>query len=156
MIGEIGGELNGGDMLSQIGKKSRVEPEDEDKEGAKVGEYNGEEAGLTEAYIPKWGSAIQVKDGGSFKQFKGAIMIVRHPETGSVYTYWTDNSSIGKGYEFPENAAEDSGFKLAQLDLCVNPNGNTVDSDFRRDVRIERNARSASGVTLVPDNVECK
>ena len=152
VIGEIREDLSGGDMLHQISRKNGANP----KEGAKVGMYDSEEAGLTETYVPKWGSAIQVKDGGSFKQFRGAIMIVRHPETGSVYTYWTDNSSIGKEYEFPENAAEDSGFKLEQLDLCVNPNGNTVDSDFRRDVRIERNARSASGVTLVPDNVECK
>lgn len=154
VIGEIREDLSGGDMLHQISRKTGANP----KEGAKVGVYDGEEAGLTETYVPKWGSAIQIKDGDSFAQFKGAIMIVRHPETGSVYTYWTNTEGIEKGDEIPEDTPEARSwdFELEQLDLCVNPNGNTADSDFRRDVRIERNARSASGVTLVPDNLECK
>lgn len=110
---------------------------------AAVGIYNNENAGLTESYMPKWGSRIQVKNGSGYSLFRGAIMIVRHPETGSVYTYVTD--------EYNEELGIRNNFENKTLDLCVNPNGE-ADSDFRKDVRVVENAKNSSGVVLVPDD----
>lgn len=115
-------------------------------------EKEGQLIGLTETYVPKWGSKIQVKNENSdeFSTFNGAILIVRHPETGSVYTYVTRNS-VNEG-----KLIKEINFNQDQLDLCVNPNGD-ADSDLRKDVRIVANAKNASGVVLVPDdNSECK
>ena len=70
-------------------------------------------------------------------------MIVRHPETGSVYTYVTD--------EYNEELGIRNNFENKTLDLCVNPNGE-ADSDFRKDVRVVENAKNSSGVVLVPDD----
>ncbi len=120
--------------------------------GARVGvDKNGDSAGLTESYTPKWGSKIQIKNGGSFGLFKGAIMIIRHPETGTVYTYRTKgNDSFGKG-DYINN--DDDIFSRDKIDLCVNPDGNVADGDGpRKDVRVVANARNVSGVVLVPDD----
>lgn len=118
----------------------------------KNGEFQG--AGLTETYIPKWGSRIQIKEGSGFKLFEGAIMIVRHPETGSIYTYATENTSYEEGDSITEDSFVVNGTtRVDTLDLCVNPNGET-NSNFRKDVRIVKDAKNASGVILVPDDAE--
>ena len=118
----------------------------------KNGEFQG--AGLTETYIPKWGSRIEIKEGGGFKLFEGAIMIVRHPETGSIYTYATENTSYEEGDSITKDSFVVNGTtRVDTLDLCVNPNGET-NSNFRKDVRIVKDAKNASGVILVPDDAE--
>ena len=111
-------------------------------------ESGGQLIGLTETYVPKWGSKIQTKAGDTFT---GAILIVRHPETGSVHTYVTDNH-VNEG-----EAISSVGFgEPMQLDLCVNPNGDAA-SNLRKDVRIVKDAKNASGVILVPDDEsECR
>ena len=110
------------------------------------------DAGLTESYIPKWGSKIQFKkNDGSFDLFKGAIMIIRHPETGTVYTYVTDKH-VESGWKLGEEIVEGE-FEEKAIDLCVNPDGETVGGDGpRKDVRVVANARNVSGVVLVPDD----
>ena len=118
----------------------------------KNGEFQG--AGLTETYIPKWGSRIEIKEGGGFKLFEGAIMIVRHPETGSIYTYATENTSYEEGDSITKDSfVVNDTTRVDTLDLCVNPNGET-NSNFRKDVRIVKDAKNASGVILVPDDAE--
>ena len=139
VIGKDTGEGMGGGALERI-QSSTVK--------ARVGvKEDGSDAGLTESYIPKWGSKIQVKNGSSFGLFGGAIMIIRHPETGTVYTYVTDDSVEEGDY------IEGKTFQTVKIDLCVNPDGNIAGGDGpRKDVRVVANARNVSGVVLVPDD----
>ena len=136
VIGKDTGEGMGGGALERI-QSSTVK--------ARVGvKEDGSDAGLTESYIPKWGSKIQVKNGSSFGLFGGAIMIIRHPETGTVYTYVTDDS-VEEG-----DHIEGKTFQTVKIDLCVNPDGNIAGGDGpRKDVRVVANARNVSGVVLV-------
>ena len=144
----IGKDLDGGSF------ENVLEYISDDEVGAYVGWYGEKGAGLTETYAPKWGSRIEIKEGGGFKLFEGAIMIVRHPETGSIYTYATENTSYEEGDSITKDSFVVNGTtRVDTLDLCVNPNGET-NSNFRKDVRIVKDAKNASGVILVPDDAE--
>ncbi|MBQ1373668.1 hypothetical protein IIY66_02595 [Candidatus Saccharibacteria bacterium] len=144
----IGKDLDGGSF------ENVLEYISDDEVGAYVGWYGEKGAGLTETYVPKWGSRIEIKEGGGFKLFEGAIMIVRHPETGSIYTYATENTSYEEGDSITKDSFVVNGTtRVDTLDLCVNPNGET-NSNFRKDVRIVKDAKNASGVILVPDDAE--
>ena len=140
---DTGGGVGGGALGRIITAGSRVGKRDDVSAGLM-------DAGLKESYIPKWGSKIQFKkNDGSFDLFKGAIMIIRHPETGTVYTYVTDDSVEEGDY------IEGKTFITEKIDLCVNPGGNIADGDGpRKDVRVVENARNVSGVVLVPDDDE--
>ena len=108
--------------------------------------------GLDESFTPRWGSAIQQQNGYSL--FQGAILIVRHPETGTIYTYVDNYYDSSKAlYELlgPADPSEGKPFKNnAELILCVNPEGN-VTSDSRRAVTIAANAHNASGIVASGD-----
>lgn len=106
-------------------------------------------AGLTESYTPRWDAKIQNSDGDG-EEFVGAVMIVRHPETGSVYTYMTTENAIGNKINSHLGISDEWGFDSKQVDFCVNPNGGS--SSVRKDVRIVEDAKNTSGVILVPDN----
>lgn len=95
----------------------------------------------TQVFRPKWQSEIQVTD--SKKLFKGAVLIVRDPSSGTVFTYINntdDNITIAK--------SDESNFKLQGADFCISmDNGNNLNA--RRDVRIIENARNVSGVEVI-------
>ena len=109
-------------------------------------------AGNVEEYKPRWGAGIQVvKD---FSSFTGAILVVRHPRSGSIFTLVKEGETLNINDEESRknalnNLAKLEGFNVgSEVDFCVNPNGN-LPSDARRDVRIIQNARNASGVEII-------
>lgn len=138
---DISDGLNNGAILSQLAEASV----------GSGGYYNDEgvlvSAGLDESFTPKWGSRIQIDK--STALFKGTILIVRHPETGTIYTYIDNNpydQDTAKLYE-AINPASSPFSNSNPLDLCVNPDGDTS-SGSRRKVTITANAHNASGVVV--------
>ena len=117
-------------------------------------------AGIVQEYIPKWGAGIQTTggySGGKYTTFKGAILIVRHPQSGTIYTYYKNNGVIevnnalrtGTGLDkLLTNVLNATNFKITQVDICVNPAG-AAKSNQRRDVRIVNGARNASSVQVI-------
>ena len=111
--------------------------------------------GISEKYTPRWGSEIQTIESynGGYKPYTGAIMIVRHPSNGTIYTFV--NNDVDDAGTLNESLVTDAGvdgYKSAQVDFCVNPNG-ADKSNLRRDVRIIKDARNASGVEIMPADV---
>ena len=114
-------------------------------------------AGIVESYRPKWGASIQTTAGKPFKQFKGALLVVRHPKSGTVYTYAkTDkainvNNALGVGKSVKDMLELDrsgyNGFSLQTVDFCIKPDG----SDNRADIRLRSDAKNAAGVEVFYD-----
>lgn len=123
---------------------------------------NGDEyqpVGLVEDYKPRWASAIQ--NTNSTESFKGALLIVRHPASGTVYTfvYKGETLDVNKGIrQANQNGTVDynplkkviDSFKDEAVDFCVNPNG-VNEGGIRRDIRIIKGARNGSGVEIIGD-----
>ncbi len=122
---------------------------------------NYEFAGFAESYMPRWGSKIQTTAGWSgdkYNQFEGTLLIVRHPSSGVIYTKIL-NETIQVN-EILKGGSADSiknilisklgSFETEQVDFCVNPNG-TERSTLRRDVRLAKGLRNASGIQIVAD-----
>ena len=110
------------------------------------------EKGLVEEYSPKWGVSIQPTDLTGDNRYTGSIMIVRHPVSGKVYTLYGDYINVASG-----TSSELSETFLGSLKdeddihICVNPNGDEA-SSIRADVRIEKGATNASGVSIIMDS----
>lgn len=117
-------------------------------------------AGFADNYKPRWSSAIQIpnENGRGKESFIGALLIVRHPNSGTIYTYVKDDSTIqvNEAVENQTSSINDllkdnlDSFQLKAVDFCVNPNG-IGQSGLRRDVRLVSNARNASGVEIIGD-----
>lgn len=123
-----------------------------EKLGVDIDDANG----ITEIFRPRWGSEIQTTNGWSgsgYFVYTGAILIVRHPSAGTIYTFAYDGNDIN-AEKFKDKIKEKVGeayvFKQKDVDFCVNPNGKDK-SNLRRDIRIIKDARNASGVEIVPD-----
>lgn len=163
VIGNVSGPESG-DIMNQLASL-----------GANVvyandsGEY--EFAGYNESYVPRWGAEIQTTagwNGTGYQDFKGALLIVRHPSSGVVYTKVLTDETIevnktiretgGNGQEVVAavqgvlQSALNS-FETKVVDFCVNPNGNER-SALRRDVRLARGLRNASGIQIITDERE--
>lgn len=112
--------------------------------------------GLAESYKPKWAAAIQTTAAKPFKPFKGAILITRHPQSGTIYTFPLIGNTveINDGKTLRSYLTDSSNnFNPKQVDFCVNPNGyENKDGGTRTDVRIEKGARNSTGVEIVPDD----
>ena len=129
-----------------------------------------EPVGFVEDYRPRWASQIQTTKGWDekYEVFTGALLIVRHPSSGTVYTYSSNepikdvdgyirglNSRLSVENQLLtkiESDNESDKFSSANdVDFCVNPNG-AERSTLRRDVRIVANARNATGVEIISDD----
>ena len=120
-------------------------------------EGNPQLYGIVESYVPKWGAVIQDQDGSVFS---GSLLIIRHPNSGVVYTFFSNTtiqvnenlaaSNLGqiKGINWEDPGID---FSIKPIDFCINPMGTQPYSN-RQDVRIIRNARNGSGVELVSEN----
>ncbi len=122
-------------------------------------------AGLVENYEPRWDAQIEVKSGHT--PYKGSILIVRHPNSGTINTLVSstvievnkkvkDANAVlagGGSYNYQNlltsvlNTA--GAFKAQEIDFCVNPEGSGAASDLRRNIRLTENARNSSGVLLL-------
>lgn len=126
--------------------------------------------GFVEDYRPRWASQIQTTKGWDekYEVFTGALLIVRHPSSGTVYTYSSNepikdvdgyirglNSGLSVENQLLtkiESDNESDKFSSANdVDFCVNPNG-AERSTLRRDVRIVAGARNATGVEIISDD----
>ena len=129
-----------------------------------------EPVGFVEDYRPRWASQIQTTKGWDekYEVFTGALLIVRHPSSGTVYTYSSNepikdvdgyirglNSGLSVENQLLtkiESDNESDKFSSANdVDFCVNPNG-AEQSTLRRDVRIVAGARNAIGVEIISDD----
>ena len=124
-------------------------------------------AGNVREYIPTWGAAIDDAGKTNGTPYKGSILIVRHPRSGTISTLvYSGNDGVIQVNELVKNANSSknftnvrnmlknklkvvNGFKAGQIDFCVNPNGVGTAADVRRNIRLLSNARNASGVELV-------
>ena len=118
--------------------------------------YEGKLVGYPETFIPKWGSTINPScptgSGCDYSPLKASLLVVRHPSSGVVYTYYKSGAiEVNKSLRDGVSPVLDlSGFVLQQVDFCVNPEGR-AGVDDRVDVRIVNRAHNASAIEQVPD-----
>lgn len=159
VVGDIGSVGGAGALEALDGLKADVVVETKNLDGSSTWSL----AGIAEEYIPRWGAAIQGKDPAN-GIMKGAILIVRHATSGGINTYVKTNETL----EINNEEGTFSGAIMLEsisgiykgkwltssfndseaVDFCVNPEGDTENTENRRDVRIRAYARNASGVEV--------
>lgn len=183
VVGDIEDKFGStGDTLTDL-KALNIDVVDYKKRTKK---YDVSLVGIAESYVPRWGVKIECVGNanlpslnffcGTDNSFKGSLLIVRHPRSGTIYTYTYDftievnnsmdgikstGTGVGKN-EFKigtvnrnkksEKLLREMKFDYGQVDFCVDPNGGG--GDVRRDVRIADGARNASGVEVMPADSE--
>ena len=155
VVGDVSGDIGSGnvlDMLYVLGANVAIKDKND----------RPRLAGVAESYTPRWSARIQ--NTNNTDDFVGAILIVRHPRSGTVYTFVMKDATVPvnetmrttggniadilKPYLYDRNAHH---FETAQLDLCVNPTENTATRTNRVDVRLNRGARGSSGIQAIYD-----
>ena len=120
---------------------------------------DGELVGIPREYTLKWGAGLQTTAtySGAYVPFSGMVLIVRHPETGTVYTFFNENkmevnhmlkTGAPISLSLVNNAGVSNNWVQQEIDFCINPFGD-AESSTRRDVRIIKNAQNASGVEIM-------
>ncbi|MBQ3452987.1 hypothetical protein IJG28_02195 [Candidatus Saccharibacteria bacterium] len=135
-------------------------------------------AGIVENYTPRWTGGLEPVCGDlscddSYHSIKAALLVVRHPRSGTVYTYVMNNEtvevnqalkSINDSIKAGGNAdtliadrnpltpflGDSGGFEINDLDFCINPYAGEK-STTRIDVRIPKNARNSSAIQTIGD-----
>lgn len=127
-------------------------------------------SGMAASYTPKWGAKIERTS--DYTDFTGSIMIVRHPRSGTVFTYilkdkaipvnqtkyWFNvgiNTGTEDGTGFSDNPlkANLEAFEVSDIDFCVNPTPGETNR-LRQNIRLIKGARNASGIILVSSDSE--
>lgn len=120
--------------------------------------------GLVESYVPRW--AAEIQNTGDYENYKGALLVVRHPVSGRVYTFVMDNETIEVNKVIIEaNNSKDNfattdpnpltsylvpeKFEIKSANYCVNATGEK-ESSIRYDVRVLKNAKNTSGIEIMP------
>ena len=109
-------------------------------------------AGFPGNYTPRWSAEIQpaCKDEDScFEPLKGMVLIVRHPSSGTINTYFS-GKVVQINYD-ESLSFTGSEFSIETIDFCVNTSGKQ-EATGRADVRIFEGARSASAIELIPED----
>ncbi len=152
VIGKVG-EMSSGNVLELLSEDqldANVVVKKDDK---------FQSVGLVEDYRPRWSAAIQNTDDSS--SFKGALLIVRHPSSGTVYTFVMTGTAMDINGKIKQANLEGvstfnplteylSSFQIKQVDFCINPNG-PDEGGLRRDVRVISGARNGSGVEIISE-----
>ena len=176
VIGNIGSNLESGNIIEALKelKANVVTVADKNEDDGSVTSVKA--AGVVESYMPKWSAQIEpacTETGCSYEGFKGMVLVVRHPQSGTVYTYYSDevidvnekirnmNLNLGAGvsidmnvFEYVEDGTVKNyldGFEMERIDFCINPNGGES-GGLRRDVRIIKGARNASGIETIAED----
>lgn len=129
---------------------------------AKGKDGEAEYVGIVESYTPIWGAVIEkINPPDPYKAYEGTILIVRNPNTGLINTLVSD--TVVRVNEVMNNYANDyendrvkklltgplTEFQVREVDFCLNPYGAGQTGTLRRDIRLVKNARNASGVEIV-------
>ncbi len=133
-------------------------------------------AGIAESYLPRWASRIEPACGTSkceYTPLKAALLVVRHPQSGTVYTYVLDGETIEVNKTVKELSELESvtdaqlksknpllphidgtalvkQFEMKDLDFCVNPYGD-VGNTTRTNIRLPKGARNSSSIETIAD-----
>ncbi len=150
VVGQANGDIGSGnilDALSKVGADVVIRSENK-------------LAGIVESYSPKWSAQIQQACSGSscsYTPIKAAILVVRHPRSGTVYTYVMNNATIEVNQKFQDTSSsildtylKNGSFKRDDLDFCINPEGSKEYSN-RANVRIYAGARNSSAIEIIND-----
>ena len=98
--------------------------------------------GSMDIYSPKWGSLIEDEYGNPMK---GMLLVARHPGSGLVHTFYAAGQ-FAKNKTLSGLGFKDDDTTMREVDFCVNVSGQGAK---RSDVRIVKDARSASGVEVI-------
>lgn len=164
VIGKVAEDDLGNDNVLERLKKLNADVVLDKGDGEKI-EY--EPVGFVENYRPRWASQIQTTGGWNddgYNVYTGALLIVRHPSSGTVYTYSSNepiknvdeyirslNSGLSAENQLLVNIERNEFSAANDVDFCVNPNG-AERSTLRRDIRIVAGARNATGVEIIADD----
>ena len=146
------------EMLKKL--NANVVIEEKNESGVTVGATL---AGIVESYSPVWGSVIETTSDKENALFEGSILVVRHPEFGTINTLVSeeviDVNNIIKladygTFDYGEvdellTSKLDTSFKLEEVNFCVNPYGMGESGTAKRNIRIIKNARNSSGVEII-------
>lgn len=123
--------------------------------------------GMTERYDPKWMAKIE---NPNHTTFKGAILVVRSPLSGTIYTYILQDTAHPLTIEVNQLIKNFSGshpvnplkeyldptspqhFTSATIDFCINSSGSFIYKGTRYNIRLSAHAHSSSGVEVIPLN----
>lgn len=110
-------------------------------------------AGYASSYIPQWDAKVQVPT--SDNDFKGALMIVRSPSTGTLYTFSTStiiqvNKSVWVPGS-PKNPLQDAmvTFVDDDVDFCIATDDTTFYNGRRRNIHLDKGSHDASAVEII-------
>lgn len=125
-------------------------------------------AGFYSSYTPKWESQIETTKKG--QTFIGALLVVRSPKSGTVYTFTLFDDINYEGITVEVNKALKDNqnlnlnlnplaeylntenlhyFKNQQIDFCVANTGMNVYNGLRQNIRLADNAHNASSVLMI-------
>ena len=134
-------------------------------------------AGIAESYSPRWASSIEPACSDTnckYEPIKAAVLVVRHPRSGTVYTYTMSgrtvevneaisraNNQVRSGSKAVDAAINNnplkkileerpSGFQMKQLDFCLNPYAGEANRT-RTDIRLPEGARNSSAIQVIAD-----
>ena len=138
-----------GSDKSDIGNVNILDLLSSDAVGAGVVDEDGKAVGIMNSYKLKWGALLQTT---TKEAYKGAVLIVRHPSSGTVYTLSSTSDSLSReSFELKEMNGnfKNYGFSLnADVNFCINPDDGSSD---RANVRIKAGANNSSGVEVFYD-----
>ena len=153
IIGDADGAISGSDVLAALQTLNANVVLKKD------GDTTYTPAGYAEGYSLKWDATLQDTNGNDFY---GAIMVVRSPMSGTVYTYVMQKLSnqtveVNKavrnqtGNPFNPLLAALSNFKNTEdVDFCISTSDDTLYGGKRRNVRLSAGARNSSSVEVIP------
>ncbi len=167
VVGDANGSAEGSSSgpVAEVLKNRNANVVIEQQNAAGMPEF--EPAGITTGYSPIWGSLVETTSNSLNDLYKGSILIVRHPGSGTIMTLvsrkvievnkvlksfsnGTINTSDIRGLLMSVLAdTGEDGFKAKDVDFCVNPYGFGETGDLRRNIRIVKNAHNASGVEII-------
>ncbi len=161
VVGNASNSMASGNVLDSLKDKAMgVNVLVQDKNG------KAQPAGIVESYNLKWLANLQKTN--NTDRFKGALLVVRHPRSGTVYTFGMKDKTVevSKYLNSSWSQAEDlltdflsggDNFRSMQMDFCISPDGNTERAG-RADVRIGEGARNSSAIETFYDSEdnECR
>lgn len=153
IIGDVSSAISGDNILNAL---TKLNIDVLKNEGGKV-TY----AGIAESYSSRWMARIERTE--DHELYRGAVIVVRSASTGIINTYVLksepDNhtKTIEVNQAVKANSTEPvfrnalSKFSnTTAADFCLYSDDGNIYNGYRRDIRINANARNSSGVEVMP------